>query len=156
MKRFLIVLALLLVPSFVWATDISVTAANVSSYTDPTPVTVDGTAGATLTAGQLVYKDSSTGKFLGCDCDDTAVKAAVVGITLNGAANNQPIRVQTGGAVNPGGTVVVGEIYVASGTAGGIAPKGDLAQNDYVSIFGVGITSSKIQIRINVSGVLVP
>lgn len=115
-----------------------------------------GVAGETLTAGQGAYLNTSDGKIYKADNNDTAAKATLLGIVLNGASVNQPVEVQTGAGITIGGTVVVGEIYVVSATAGGIAPEGDLVSTNYVSIVGVGITSAKISMGIKNSGVQVP
>lgn len=134
--------------------DITVTAANVAQGTGA--VVAHGTAGGTITAGMALYLDSADGKLKAADCDASEAAAAVVGIALHGASNNQPLAYQTDGRITIGGTVTVGEIYVASGTAGGVAPEADLAQNDYVSIIGVGVTAAIIDLAIHVSGVQVP
>lgn len=132
--------------------DISVTAGSVLKYTGAT--TENGTAGETVTAGQLVYKNSSqSNKFYKAQHDGTSSEATLYGIALNGASDGQPLQVQTAGDVNPGGTVAVGTIYCVSATAGGIAPSADVSTGDYMSIFGVGTTSSKIHLHIYNSGV---
>lgn len=133
--------------------DLTVTAANVVAGANAR--IVPGTAGATITAGQLVYLDATDNKFKLADAD-AAASAVLAGIALNGGANNQPIDVQFGGRINPGATVVVGTIYVASSTAGGIAPVSDLGASDYVSIIGVGVTAALIELQIHNSGVQVP
>lgn len=157
MRRFSLIIAWFAVlAGIAYATDISVTAGNVVAYTSPTPSYTDGNAGETITAGQVVYLKTSDNEFYKADCDATAATAVVHGIALNGASDGQPIRIQKSGDINPGGTVVVGKIYVLSGTAGGIAPVDDLAQGDRVSILGVGVTSSKITLKITNSGVQVP
>ena len=135
--------------------DITVTAANVVKSTGAT--TGRGTAGATITAGQTLYKDTTDSSSLKlADADDSQATALVAGISLHGASSGQPIEYQTGGQINPGGTVAIGTRYFASGNAGGIAPFGDLAQNDWVSQIGVGISSSIIDMGIDNSGVQVP
>lgn len=135
--------------------NITITAANVA------PATgygfKDGTAGATITAGQTVYQDAAdSNHFKLADADATAATATVVGIALNGASDGQPVRVQTTGNINPGGTVVVGKVYVQSGDAGGIAPIDDLATGDRTTVLGIGTTVSNIKLSINNSGALVP
>lgn len=128
--------------------DLSITAANVAAGT--AAVTVDGTAGATITAGQCVYLDSTTSTYKLCDADSaTAAVRAPAGVSLNGASSGQPIKIQTGGNINPGATVVVGQIYVPSATAGGIAPVTDLTTGWYTSILGVATTTSNIKLAIN-------
>ena len=156
----------LLLPSLLWigilvaplttafAADISITAANV------VPATgyrfEDGTAGATITAGQLLYKDSGdSNKFKLVD-NDASATASVYGIALNGAASGQPIRVQTDGTITIGGTVAVGTIYVSSSNAGGIAPSTDLASGDYTSVVGIALTTGTISMSIFNGGVARP
>lgn len=134
--------------------DISITAANV------VPVAgyqfVDLVAGATITAGQVVYQDASDLKAKLADCDGAAALGVVKGIALNNASANQPVRVQTAGDLNIGATLTVGEIYVLSGDAGGVAPEGDLANPDKVSLIGVATTASNLKLNIFNSGATVP
>lgn len=134
--------------------DITVTAANVLKAAGGTVIGV--TAGGTVTAGQLVYKDTAdSDEYKAADADAQAT-AALAGIALNGGADGQPIDVLTSGNINPGGTVTVGEVYCVSTTAGGIAPHSDLLTGDFVSILGIGTTTSNIKVDISVSGVAKP
>lgn len=129
--------------------DISVTPASVVPVE---AIYVDGTAGETITAGMTCYL-STDSKYYKADNNDTAAKAVVKGIALNGASLNQPIRIQTGGTITIGATVAVGTIYVQSTTAGGIAPSADLATGNYVTILGVATTAAILKLGINVSGI---
>lgn len=130
---------------------ISVTAGNV--------LRVDGTvvssflAGATITAGQVVYVDANGAVQVGTNASSagSGVGAQAVGIALNGGSAGQPIAIQINGVVNPGGTVAVGKIY-ALGTSGGIIPVDDIAGSEYITELGVGISASQIKLSINVSG----
>ena len=134
--------------------DLSVVAADVLSVSGRTAVR--GPAGATITAGQLVYLNSTSGKYVLAQGDDAATDE-VVGIAAHGASNGQPVEVITGGVVDLGVTLTVGEIYVLSAAAaGGIAPKGDLSAGEYVSIVGVGQTADNLLLGIVNSGVAVP
>lgn len=154
MKRILLPFLLCLFAAPALA-DITITAANVTPVTGYT--FTDGTAGATITAGQVVYKDASDGDaFKLADCDASATTSAVIGIALHGAADGQPLRVQTAGSINIGGTVAVGSIYILSGTAGGIQVSTDVAQSDWVSVLGIATTTGIISLRIHNSGVQVP
>lgn len=117
-------------------TDISVTATSVKAGAGAIEGT--GIAGATITAGQSIYEDANDGLMKLADCDLSAPAAKVRGIALHGASAGQPIRYQKGGKVKIGGTAAAGTIYVASGNAGGVAPVGDLAANDWVTVIGVG------------------
>lgn len=135
--------------------DIVVTAANVLKGANAQ--TTSGTAGEAITAGELVYIDGTdSNKIKLADADASEAASTLVGIALHATASGQPILYATKGDVNPGGTVVVGEIYVASGTAGGIAPEGDLATNDWLVVFGYGTTTSIIDVDIKVVGKQIP
>ena len=115
--------------------DFSVTASGVIAQSGAS--TKDVTAGATVTAGQVVYKDTADSKYKLADADVLA-SAKAEGIALHGASNGQPLRIIVGGSVYLGANVVAGQVYVASTTPGGIAPYGDLATGDYVTVLGVG------------------
>ena len=134
--------------------DITQTPANVVAGSNA--VTKDGTAGVTIVAGDVLYKDSTDSDDLKLSINATEAPAAAVGVALNGGADGQPIRYQTSGDHNPGGTVVVGEVYFVSPTAGKFAPDGDVAIADYRTSLGIGTTSSNIKLRIQVGGVVVP
>jgi len=135
--------------------DLVVTAANVVKGT--TAKAVVGTYGATVTAGQTVYSDpADSNKFKPCDADNaTAAARATRGIALNGVANNQPAAVKTDGLITIGATVAVGTIYVQSDTPGGIMPAADLETGDFVTVLGIGVSASQIDLNIHVSGVAV-
>jgi hypothetical protein len=130
--------------------DLSVTAANVQPGTDG--LIVYGTAGGTITAGQLLQQNTTTKLYAVAD-KATAAGAQVVGVALNGASSGHTIAVQTTGTYNPGGTAGVGKIYTC-GTSGGIAPVDDIAGTEYVTLVGIGITASSIKLGISVSGVV--
>ena len=132
--------------------DISVTAANVVKGTGA--VTQNGTAGATITAGQSIYLDTVAGTLKLADADVVA-SAAAAGIALHGASLNQPLAYQSAGRITIGGTVVVGTVYVVSITAGGVAPLADIASGDFVTVLGIGVTTAIIALDIQVSGVAI-
>lgn len=126
--------------------DITVTPGSVIGY----GARIEGVAGGTITAGLLVQKNSE-GEIVSSS-DDSATNAAVVGMALNGASDGQPVSYQASGLVNPGGTVSVGKVYVAS-SSGGIAPIDDVAGGEYITTIGIGTTTSLIKMSINASGV---
>lgn len=128
--------------------DLSVTAANVAKQSG---TSVTGTAGATITAGQVVYLDAADGKYKLADAS-AATTDGVVGIALNGGADGQPLTIQTSGIIDPGATATEGVVYCLSATAGGIAPVGDLVTNDYVTVLGVGNAGGNIVLSILASG----
>lgn len=132
--------------------DLTITAANVSRGGNSN--TLDGLAGETITAGQVVYKDSADGKFKLADCDSaTAAVRSPIGIALNGAADGQPLQVLTSGPVTIGATLTAGVAYYLSGTAGGIAPVADLATGDYPVIVGIATSASVLKVAFVEAGV---
>lgn len=137
-------------PAF--ATDLSVTAANVVPGTDA--VINRATAGATITAGQVVYRESATGKFKLADNNSATAEARVpYGIALNGAASGQPIAVQRSGSITIGATLTAGVQYYLSATAGGIAPVADLTTGMYPSTVGLATSTSVMKLNFTYSGV---
>ena len=129
--------------------DLVVTASSVTAGTGAEIITV--TLGATFTAGQVAYLDTSdSNKAKLADANDGAAKAEVEGIMLTGGASGQPGRLLRGGNYNPGATATVGQTYIASTNAGGIAPISDLQSGSYVSILGVATSASNLRVsRIN-------
>lgn len=133
-------------------TDIVITAANVLAGSN---ATIDhGTAGATITAGQVVYRDSSDKKWKLADNDSaTAEIREATGIALNGASNGQPIAVQKAGPITVGGTLTAGVSYYLSATPGGICPYADIASGNYVCLLGMSTSTSVLKLDITYTGV---
>jgi hypothetical protein len=133
---------------------LSITAANVAAGSDA--VIESGTAGATITAGQLVYRDEADGKYKLVDCDSaTAAARNPRGIALNGAANGQPLKIQRSGDITMGATLVAGTTYYAAPTAGDVGPLGDVASGDDPIIIGIAKSASVLQMRIVDPGVTI-
>lgn len=136
--------------------DLSITAASVTAA-DGAVSKQEYVAGATITAGQLVYVDTANSNVLKlAQADGTLLEATVKGVALCGASTGQPCVIATAGDYNPGATVAVGTVYILSATAGGICPDADLASSSYCSIFGVATTTSNIKLNIFNSGVEKP
>lgn len=135
--------------------DLTITATSVVKGTGAITETL--IAGATITAGQVVYKDTSdNNKAKLCDADSaTAAARSFYGIALNGAASGQPVVVQTGGTITIGATVAVGVAYYMSDVAGGIAPFADLESGDYPTIVGIGVSTTAIKIGPLAAGVVI-
>lgn len=114
-----------------------------------------GTAAETITAGQIVYQDSTTtpANQLRRALSTTIAQAAAVGVALNGASVSQPVQYIQSGGLNPGATAVVGETYCVSANAGGIAPVADQTAGKYTTHLGIATTASNISILIRASGV---
>jgi hypothetical protein len=133
--------------------DVSVTAASVVK-TSTTAIS-EGIAGGTVTAGQPVYIDTTDSSLKGADADVQATSVAA-GIALHGASTGQPLKYATGGNLTFNAGFTVGQVYVVSTTAGGIAPYSDLASGDFVTILGVATTTSNLNIKINATEIAKP
>lgn len=133
---------------------ITITPANVVAGADAD--FFQGIAGATITAGMPVYQDRNDFKLRPADSDGGAQAANVKGIALNGAGDGQPVRLQTDGTLVIGGTTIVGEQYALDSTAGGILPVGELAQNAFVTILGVGASGNRLRLSIEATGQAAP
>jgi len=131
--------------------DISITAANVVAGSDA--VRESGTAGATVTAGQLVYLDTSDMKYKLADSNGAAALRVPNGVALNGASNGQPLSVQKGGDITIGGTMTAGIPYFLSDTPGGLCPLPDIGTGEYSCIVGIAKSTSVLSIHIQPSGV---
>lgn len=116
--------------------------------------TFDGTAGETIAAGQAVYQDAADANKLKLAHAAGAVElAAVRGIALHGSLANQPLRIQTGGVITIGATLVLGEPYFLSQNAGGICPSADLGGSEFVSFIGIATTTGQLTLQFINSGV---
>ncbi len=111
----------------------------------------DFLAGATVTAGQPVYLNTGTNKWLLALATGSALQAGVgtkYGIAMHAALNGQPLAVMVPGpnsVINPGATVTVGTIYVVSpNNPGGIAPFADLGSTNFIVILGIGASATHI------------
>lgn len=135
--------------------DITVTAANVRASSGQENLRV-GTAGATITAGQSIYVDTAdANKIKLADANASAATAILGGVAMTNAASGQPVVYVTGGTYVAGATVVKGTVYILSANAGGIAPAADAAAGWYVSVLGVGASTTEIAIDISNTGILV-
>ena len=133
--------------------NLSITAANV----DPGANAIKGTgeAGATITAGQVVYLDPTNNKVKPA-INNSTTPANVIGVALVGSSNNQPVIYQIIGDIDLGATLTVGEIYVLGNVAGSISPEADNGSGEFVTILGVATAADTLKMRIHASGVSVP
>ena len=131
--------------------DLTITAANVVASANA--VRESGTAGATITAGQLVYLDTTDMRYKLADNNGAAALRVPNGVALNGAANNQPLVIQKAGDITIGATMTAGVAYYLSDTPGGICPVADLASGEYPCIIGIAKSTSLMDVGIHPSGV---
>jgi hypothetical protein len=131
--------------------DLTITAANVVAGSGAS--TNRGIAGATITAGQVLYLDTAAGTYKLADTDSaTAAARSPAGIALHSAASGQPISLLQSGPITIGATVAVGIGYWLSGNAGGICPVADVAAGDYPVFLGIGTSTSVIKVNIVEAG----
>lgn len=101
--------------------------------------------GGTVSAGQPVYLDGS-GTVQRADANASATTATVLGIAEQSGAIGQRISILTeDDDLTIGATVAIGDVLIASSTAGGIAPVADLASGWYCTVLGVAKSTTKIR-----------
>jgi len=134
--------------------NLSQTAANVALGSQSTRTRVVQ-AGEAITQGQPLYLKASDGKYYKADANLSAEAAKGVGIAMTPASTNGYLVMQegSGGSVNLGATLTVGETYTVSATAGAICPIADLTTGDYPCILGIATTTALIQTLFAYTGV---
>lgn len=132
--------------------DLTITAANVLAG-DGANI-AHGHAGATVTAGQPLYRDPTDSKMKLSDNNSaTAAARKVKGIALNSASNDQPLAYLTEGPITIGGTLTAGVAYYLSDTPGGICVVSDLALGEYPVIIGIALSATVLDVQIQEAGV---
>jgi hypothetical protein len=136
-------------------TDIVITAASVIAGDNA--IVESGTAGATITAGQAVYREAATNKFKLADNNSATAEVRLPrGIALNGASNGQPLSIVKSGPVTIGGTMTPNVAYYLGDTPGGICPVADLilpvATGEYPTIIGMATSTTVLDVDIQTSG----
>lgn len=138
------------------AADLSITAANVKAAGSDAEI-LRVKFGETVTQGQAVYRKEADGEYYKADADlGTAPEAVVEGVAITPGVADDYGYVVTSGPVTIGAALTVGEIYVLSGTAGGICPEADLATGDRVTILGVATSASVLSVHPFASTAVVP
>ena len=133
--------------------DISLTASLVVAGSNA--IKEAGTAGEAISAGQVVYRASASGKYMLADNDSaTAEVRQPRGIALNDAALNQPLTIaRSGSDITIGGTLTAGTAYYLSAAPGGICPLADIGSGDYVCLLGLAKSTSVLALDIQYPGV---
>jgi hypothetical protein len=111
--------------------------------------------GATIAAGQPIV--ASSGKYVLADANASAALAAAEGIAMTpGIDNGFGVMAFGGPIILVGTTMVVGETYLVSPTAGGIMPNADRATGDFVTRLGTASSATQLNLSIQATGVQVP
>ncbi len=126
--------------------DLVITAASVIAGSDS--VQEAGLLGATVTAGQLLYKEAATKTWKLFDSNSaTAEVRQATGIALNGGAAGQPVKVHKSGDITIGATLTAGLAYYGSDTPGGICPVADIGSGEYVNLVGVAKSTTVLAVN---------
>ncbi|CAG1014753.1 hypothetical protein ANRL4_05298 [Anaerolineae bacterium] len=136
--------------------DLNITAASVVPADTSTTI-ARGTAGGSITAGQVVYADPADNyRIKPAQATDEDEANNVVGIALNGAYSGQPIAYATSGDVTFNSAFTAASLYVLSGeNAGGIAPSADLDDSTntwYGVVLGIATSATNLRLGITKSG----
>lgn len=110
--------------------------------------TEDVTFGATIAAGDLVYKDAADlNRCKLADGNAGAAQADIAGVALNSGSADQPGRIQRSGDYTSGATHAGnGRVYVLSANPGKIADVADLAAGNFTKIWAVSKSSTVLSI----------
>lgn len=136
----------------IFAADLTITATTTVPLKGSQIIT--GTAGATITAGQPIYRDPTTATMLLCAANLTSVEANASGIAVCNSSTGQPVTYQSGGNLTVGATLVPNTTYVVSPNSGKVCPALDLAAGNYITILGVAKDASTLVINVNATGVV--
>lgn len=122
--------------------DLVITPADVLRGASGGEIIESGRAGATITAGQMIYRDPGTDTWKLAQSDGTELEAGIgtsLAISLHAALANQPLTYIRGGSIIVGEVLDVPEVYVLSDTPGGIKPFGDLSPEEVVVLVGASM-----------------
>lgn len=112
--------------------------------------------GATISAGQPLYLDSSDNKYKIADANVSTAIAAVKAISITpGVDTGYGLVAVSGSIILVGATGgVVGQPYVVSATAGSITEHNDLTTGQYVSKIGTLSTSTEMVLSLEATGIV--
>lgn len=127
--------------------DLTITAASVLAGANATKK--EGLAGEALVAGKAVYQAAASKKWFLADSNSaTAEVRRASGITLNAAALNQPVSVQSSGDITIGATLTAAATYWLSDTPGGVCPDADVGAGEYACLLGVAKSTAVLALDI--------
>lgn len=135
-------------PPVAHASAITITPANFAPSANAVYLAGKNFAGATLTAGQAVYVDTSvsiaSGQIKLASVTGTGLSTQVIGFAANGAAAGQPVKVVIRDpSLKLGGAVTIG-LVVVLGVNGAVNPSADIVSTWYAAVLGIGIDTTHI------------
>ncbi len=131
--------------------DLSITAADVVAGANAQ--IGRGTAGATIAAGELIYRHATNKTLLLADANSASSTVTVEGMALHAATANQPVAWVADGDVTVGNILTVAATYILSANAGKVCPVADLASGSWLSLVGFGKSATVLTIKRVNSGV---
>lgn len=110
--------------------------------------------GATISAGQPVYLDTTDNEYKLADNNASVITQAAKGIAMTPGVDGGYGYVATDGSIILVGTTMsVGETYFVGATAGEIVPDADLATGNYVSRLGTAASTTQLDLSIKATGI---
>ena len=137
-------------------TDLSITASSVKWTGGVPPKLVK--AGATITRGQTVYRDTSDNEYKLGDCDADAT-SEIAGIALTDGYDGSDMLIGLPGSqINIGATTVAGTGYWQTGTAGGIGATGEATptSGDYRVLLFIGSGTGVVTLVLAKGATVIP
>lgn len=101
-------------------------------------------AGETVTPGMPLYENAD-GKYYKAAAS-SATLAASKGVCISYGDDTDYIQIVEQGEMDMGGTLVLGEGYLVSSTAGGIMPLGDLSSGEFPHLLGWATTAGNLRL----------
>lgn len=136
------------------ANDVAVTAGNVRTTTNTQLRRV--VYGATVTAGQWLYKDTSdSDKYKPAQADGTLLESggsSEIAWALTGGADTEFGDVAISGKVIVGGALGVGRVYIISNTVGLMTLPDDMVSTWYTGIIGVASSTTELELILKADG----
>lgn len=110
--------------------------------------------GATISAGQPVYLDTTDNEYKLADNNASVITQAAKGIAMTPGVDGGYGYIATDGSIILVGTTMsVGETYFVGATAGEIIPDADLATGNYVSRLGTAASTTQLDLSIKATGI---
>jgi len=111
--------------------------------------TTIGTAGATITAGQPLYYDSTNVQYKPANSVAASPQYIVAGVAGASANVGQDIVVVTRDPnMSPGYTINAGNISILGNVAGQVNDVADRASTWFVTVLGVGIGGNRVNFQL--------
>jgi hypothetical protein len=110
--------------------------------------------GATISAGQPLYLDSTDNEHKLADANASTTTAMARGIAVTpGVDAGYGFIARSGSIILVGTTMVVGEQYYVGPTAGQIIASSELTTGDRVTLLGVAASATQLDLNVKVTGI---